>query len=283
MKLFRIFIPALLVSICIMTSCDKLEPPYATVKTEYDTANKPFVLLEEFTGHRCNNCPLATMQAHQIVSYYKNKVILMAIHATDLADSNAKYTLNLKTPIGTLWSLNYGISYVPMGLVNRTTYNNVFPVSPDDWGKAVELQLAKPIKTYLKTVASVNSTKEISVSGSVLFKKAYAAGANIAYYILEDSIIGLQSNKDPEAGTTPDIQNYVYMHTFRGSMNGAYGEQLTTAIEADKWYAFTKKFTVVNSAWNTKHLLLITVILDPSATQYGEVIGVSEAVIKPSK
>jgi len=58
---------------------------------------------------------------------------------------------------------------------------------------------------------------------------------------------------------------------------------LTTAIEADKWYAFTKKFTVVNSAWNTKHLLLITVILDPSATQYGEVIGVSEAVIKPSK
>jgi len=284
MKLFRIFIPALFAFVLIMSSCDKLDPPYATVKTEYDTTNKPFVLLEDYTGHRCNNCPLATMQAHKMVEYYKKKVVLIAVHATDLADPNVKYTLDLRTTDGTQWAANFSLSYVPQGLVNRATYANIFPVSPDAWNKAIEVQLNKPIATYIKATAVVNSTsKEISVAGDVLFKKTLAAGAKICYYIVEDSIIGLQSNKDPEAGTTPDIQNYVYMHALRGSMNGVYGETLTTTAEAEKKYTFSKKFTVTNSEWNVRHLSLITVILDPSATQYGEVIGVNDAVIKPSK
>ncbi len=284
MKLFRIFIPVLLVSGWIMTSCDKLDPPYATVLTQYDTTNKPYILLEEYTGHTCNNCPLATQKALRLIDYYRTKVILMTVHATSLADPNPKYPLDLRTPEGTLWAGDYSISGVPAGTINRTAIGGSIAVPSDKWGEAIETQISKPIAAMVQLSASYSSsTREISASVSGWFKKKLTAGSNICLFITEDSIEGKQSNKDTAAGPTPEIDPYYFNETFRGSMNGNYGSLFSATVEVDKLYTYTKTFPVTNTDWNTNRLYLIAAILDPSASQFGEIIAVTKARIVSTK
>jgi len=281
MKLFRILLPVMLVCGWIFTSCDKLDPPYAAVKTQYDTTNKPYVLLEEYTGHKCNNCPLATQKARRLADYYLGKVIVMEVHATNLADPDPKYTLDLRTPEGAQWCTDFGLGYVPRALVNRTPVGGSYPVNSDQWAAAIELQMLKAVKTGISARSTYNNdTKEITADVTVRFKRKLTSGAGINLYILEDSIVGLQSNKDTAAGTTPEINPYSFNETFRVSMNGTYGEQLTASVDTTINYSYKKTFMVTNADWDPTQLWLVTTITAPSASS-GEIIGVSKVKISP--
>lgn len=283
MKIFRIIIPVLLFSAWMMTSCDKLDPPYATVKTSYDTANKPFVLLEEYTGHKCNNCPLATQKAHKMAEYYGGKVILMSVHATDLALPDPKYVLDLMTPEGTYWCTKYALSYVPRALVNRAIVGSGYPVNSDKWGVAIEEQMAKGVRAFVKVSASYNgSSKEVTASVTTWFKQALSSNAKINLFILEDSIQGLQANKDTAAGPTPDIDPYFFNYTFRAAMTDKDGDQLTPTVEVNKAYTFTKTFPA-NTAWNTKQLSVVATVVDPTSGTLGEIIGVAKTKVSSAK
>ena len=284
MRLFRYIIPVVLLTGSMLSSCDKLDPPYAVVKDEFDSVNKPFILLEEYTGHKCNNCPLATQKAHKMREFYKTKMILMSIHAGELADPDPKYPQDLRTPVGTELYSNFTVPYVPQGVMDRTMYTGKYPLSSEQWPGAAEEQFSKAIVNFITVSASINaSTKNITVTGNTWFKSVLPSGAKIVYYIVEDSISGPQLNKDTAAGPTPVIDPYYFMHTLRASMNGTYGEVLTSSIEIDKSYPFSKTYKVADTTWNTKQLSLITVILDPSTTQYGTVVGVNDTKIKVAK
>ena len=282
MKIFRILIPVsvLLIAGFISTSCDKLSEPYATVKNEFDSTNRPYVLLEEYTGHKCINCPLATQKAQKLVAYYKTKLILMEVHGTSLADPDAKYTLDLRTAEGNQWITDFAIPYVPMALVNRATYGSAFPVASDQWALAVESEMAKPVKTMIKATAAYNDdTKEFSANVKVWFKRKLSAGANICLYIVEDSIVGKQANKDTAAGPTPEIDPYYFNETFRGSMNGNYGDQLTPTVDTTVMYTFSKIAKINGTVYDSTQLSLITAITDPSLATKGQIIGVNKVKV----
>lgn len=276
MKIFPVLILALAALGWTLTSCDKLDPPYATVVTKYDTTGKPYVLLEEYTGVRCINCPTATQEAHELAKYYIDRVILMAVHATELADTNKSYPLYLKTPEGNQWNSDYTVGYVPRGLVNRAKYNSAFPINKDKWASAIDVQLAKPVVCVLKGSATYNSaSKQITANLSAYFKSTLPAGAKVCLYITEDGIQGKQANNDPNVGTTPDIDPYTFDNTFRGSMNSTYGEQLTASIEVNKIYTYSKTFTVTNQAWNTGNLYIIALVTNASPDALNEVVTVT--------
>jgi len=280
MKIFRVLLPVFLVAGLIMTSCDKLNAPYATVKTQFDSTHKPIVLLEEYTGHKCINCPLATLKARKLADYYLGKVILMSVHGTSLADPDAKYTLDLRTPEANQWITDFAIPYVPMALIDRATFGGAYPVGADLWGAAVEAEMLKPVMTGLKVQASFNTdTKEITANVTAWFKRKLASSANICLYIVEDSIQGMQANKDTAAGPTPDIDPYYFNETFRASMNGPYGELLTSSVDTTKTYSYSKKFTVTNTSWDPTRISLIATITDPTVNLKGEIIGVNKVKI----
>ena len=284
MKLFRYIFPVVLLTGSLLSSCDKLDPPYAVVKNEFDSVNKPFILLEEYTGHKCNNCPLATQKAHQMREFYKQKMILISIHAGDLAEPDPKYPQDLRSPVGTELYNNFSVPFVPQGVMNRIMYNGKYPIGSEQWPSAAEAQFSKAIVNFLTVSASYNATtKNITVNGNTWFKSVLPSGAKIVYYIVEDSIKGPQLNKDTAAGPTPVIDPYYFMHTMRTSMNGTYGEVLTSSIEINKSYPFSKTYKVADTTWNPKQLSLITVILDPSTTQYGTVVNVNDTKITRAK
>ncbi|MFA5783227.1 MAG: hypothetical protein WC868_13255, partial [Bacteroidales bacterium] len=86
MKKIIYFLCVVLNSIFLF-SCDKINPPYienTTNNNTGDTVKK--VLLEEFTGHQCPNCPQGAIIAQQLKAIYGEKLILISIHAGDFAE-----------------------------------------------------------------------------------------------------------------------------------------------------------------------------------------------------
>jgi hypothetical protein len=85
----------------VLGSCDEIDPPYMDgVQTPpidttecpiptfpADTHHVKVVLLEDYTGHKCVNCPTAAEIAHNLQITYGEKIILMAIHAGFFAET----------------------------------------------------------------------------------------------------------------------------------------------------------------------------------------------------
>lgn len=86
----------------VLTSCNKVNPPYTTSGNgsgQNDTVRK--VLLEEFTGHQCPNCPNAHTTAKNLKDFYDKQLIIVVVHATSFTDNdNPPFVYNFKTPAG---------------------------------------------------------------------------------------------------------------------------------------------------------------------------------------
>jgi hypothetical protein len=73
-----------LVAVLLATGCDVISPPY-TEESPADTGTAGAfvqkVLLEDYTGFRCGNCPEAHERAQELQARYPGRVILMSVHA----------------------------------------------------------------------------------------------------------------------------------------------------------------------------------------------------------
>ena len=94
MKKFNLLSILLLVSVgFFFSACDQTDPPYlADNETEFviDT-NKKKVLIEDFTGYTCGNCPNAGVIAHDLEHLYKERVIGIEVHVGSFAVPKAPH------------------------------------------------------------------------------------------------------------------------------------------------------------------------------------------------
>ena len=60
------------------------------------------VLLEDYTGFKCVNCPAAAHEAHLLQEFYGDQMVVMGVHAGYYAepDGSGNYTTDLTTTTG---------------------------------------------------------------------------------------------------------------------------------------------------------------------------------------
>ena len=134
----------ILISIAlIVVSCDEIEAPYTknTVIVPVDT-NKPKILLEYYTAHKCNNCPAGSNAYKNLQNQYPDRVIVVAHHGTPLAspDDDGKYSIDLRNTITPEFISKYSINNVglPCGTVSRSTYMQRVAIGYSAWGGAIQ-------------------------------------------------------------------------------------------------------------------------------------------------
>ncbi|MEP7167922.1 MAG: hypothetical protein ABI855_00990, partial [Bacteroidota bacterium] len=82
--------------------------------------NEQNILIEEFTGHMCGNCPPAAEKITELKNIYKERLMSMATHAGSFAITfQQPYTYEFKTPEGIEIHDNFQVSLYPIGMVNR--------------------------------------------------------------------------------------------------------------------------------------------------------------------
>jgi hypothetical protein len=265
----------------LVNSCDKLDAPYASVKsggTSDSTSRK--VLLEDYTGHKCVNCPEAAVSAHVMAEASGGRIIIMSVHAGFFADSSATgdFTANYKTPAGNTWNTDFGIVSNPNGMVNRKEFQGSRILSPDLWVGATTALLDLPPDALISISNSYNSgTREVSTSVSTRFLNLLDGKYNICVCVLEDSIISPQKNNNPAVGDVPIIYNYVFMDVLRGAINGTYGEEITASVDTTSTYR--KNYTyALKSNWVPKNCHIIAFVFNQETK---EVVQVEDKMVLP--
>lgn len=248
-----------------VVSCDKLDQPYAREKEIILDTNKRKVLLEDYTGLKCVNCPAATAGAEALVDLYKGQVILMTVHAGYFSspDASGHYTADYRVTEGVEWFDDFMLISNPMGMVNRTPYNGKQAIGSGSWAAAVAAMVKE------EEVASINITTEytplnrhhITTTIETKFHKELSGAYSLSVCILEDSIIGWQKNNDTLVGPVPDIENYVFNDMLRAVLNGTYGEQLTNAVDTLQAYSKTYLYTVSDN-WDSGNLSLVAFVFN---------------------
>ena len=203
------------------------------------------VLIEDFTGHRCPNCPSAAEELAALQNYYGDKVIGIAIHPSSQAFStpspltSSSYTYDFRTEFGDDIDDVFELTTVglPRGMVNRVGFDTDHQLGKDEWSSAVQTELAEdPIFgiTLSSNVSSGNGT--ISVTAKALTninldKTEEIEDYNIVICLTENGIIEWQ--KDNTAG---DIEEYEHNHVLRTILNTTFGESMGNSfVDGDIW------------------------------------------------
>ena len=223
-------------TISLLASCDKIEDPYLVQTDISDTTTTTHVkrvLLEDYTGHLCVNCPGAAITAQNLKEQYGDKLVVIAVHAGFFATaySSGNYTYDFTTPAGTAWDTDFGISAVgnPNGMVNRRKFDNTYVISPSGWTGAVGMMVSEAPRLDIQVVNTYNpGDRKLNVTVNTQFLETIDRNLKLIVAITEDSIVAPQKNIDPLAGDTPEIIDYVHMHALRGTITNTWG----TAIAA---------------------------------------------------
>lgn len=272
-----------------LTSCDYVEQPIPntgqvaaacdTITFVYDTPSlQKNVLLEEFSGHKCPNCPAATAEVENLVNTHGSRIVPVTIHPDPA--NNSLDNLVAESPPGTgeyetIWyfpesgdilSQFTDPGYLPVGLVDRT-YNSSFAWyywDYTDWNNEVTARLSAPLDISLTTDAILLS--DGTVCGSTISEfiddVSTVGDIRMIHYLVEDSIPDWQQD-----GAT-NIPNFMHRHVLRGvsenNINGVVigpNGGLTGQIDTIG-YSF-ENYTVVDD----HHLSVISFVIDTDSKE----------------
>ncbi len=268
----------------IINSCDKVSPPFVEGR-DYCSGNKK-VLLEDYTGHGCNNCPEAAVIAHDLQDFFCERVVIIGVHAGYFAqpylNGDSLLSADFNTEAGTTWDNYFGVSAQgnPNGLIDRVKGPSGYVISKDSWAKVIDTLLQNNAKAMITINNEFNiDTKILTTSVQTKFTEDVSGNYKLIVCITQDNIIAPQLNKNEEIGPTPMDINYVHNHVLRKAINGAWGESLNGSgtVSANTSYdkTYTQEFV---DDWIPKNCHIVAFVYheDTKTVLQAEELGVLE-------
>jgi thiol-disulfide isomerase/thioredoxin len=288
--LFLKVITSIILSVLIL-SCDFIQnanPPIEPSTAIGTSTNVIYrkTLVEDYTGHKCGNCPAAADVLKTLETQYAGKIVPIAIHAGFFSNTNATYPTDFKTTAGTAYDTQFGISTAgnPNGLVNRVGYGTGgFIKGYTGWSGEINQQINQLAKFQIKIKNTFNNVNN-NLNTVITVKSLVANNGNYKLVILltEDSVIAEQLDYRLPTGSQTKL-NYEFNHVLRGAINSEWGDDLfliNAAINDSviKTYSNFK----INTNFNTSKCHVVAYIYDSNSLSptYYEVLQVEEETVK---
>lgn len=266
--------------VLITGSCKEISPEYRLVRPQEGLRN---VLIEEFTGVQCVNCPQGTDEIINLQGLYGKSLISVAIHAGFFAQapySDSKY--NFLTQSGQAIENWIGppLGY-PAAVVNRTRFEgeNSYQLGRQKWAAYIgDLIQSSPL---VDVVASTNfnpSTRGLEITVSVEALADIQQDIRINVMITEDNILDPQANTAAPGGRTKD---YNHRHVLRAMLTNFDGNFLTANMKFGD--VLTNDFTFTlppeDGWWDAENVHVVAFVTDASSNTPGQVLNATEVSI----
>lgn len=236
----RIRVVGLSAIIFLIFACDKIDNPeiktgdyradlYGDVPA-FPNIETPiqYVLLEDFTGHDCGNCPIAHQIAYGILNNNPDRVAMVAIHAGTLAQPYPpNYPANWTTPEGGFYLLTQvGADEMPKGRMNRLPDSHI-AYSPGVWVNRTNSALNEIPPVHLQLATNYNAeNSHLSVHVNHQWFQSLSGEYRLVIMVTENKIIAPQL----WYGHTPEhVEEYEHNHMLRATVSGATGRVVASS------------------------------------------------------
>lgn len=226
--------------------CDKVEEPFLINKGPAGSGGgetgKRVVLVEEFTGHYCTNCPEASLQLNTYKELYGDQMIVVAIHAGWVAyPYGGDYAADYQTTAGTTLNDYFGVNANPSGMVSRKEIDGSRVLGKDQWQTPIEQLIEEEALAEISLGSEYNdSDRSADITVEMEVFNPESVDYKFCLVVIEDDIVSPQSNNNPDVGDTPTIHDWKHKHVFRGDVNGTWGETIDSALGViSKTYSFS--------------------------------------------
>lgn len=218
------------------------------------------VLIEDFTGQKCVNCPTGTEAINAMVETYGEKnVIAVGIHSGPLGYKGTKKKVGLMTDTGNeyynKWDSEKKIGQ-PWALFNRSAAPNA---NINTWITYVKDLISKKAKLSIGVTnaydeASRKLTTDIEAQGT-----DGTTTGKLQVWLIEDGIVALQMMPDGSSNN-----DYVHNHVFRAAVNGTCGEDVTVkeGEATNKQYTYT-----LPENWNAENVSVVAFVYNDNGVE----------------
>lgn len=266
MKLFHTLI-ALSLSALTFTACDEVDSD-KRFSGPITVEAKKNVLIEDFTGQKCINCPKAANEIARLQQVCGERLIAVSIHGGSLSLSETKTPAGLANAQGDDYVSHWGVNSFPKGRVDRSGSL----LDYEQWGALAVKRLGVEPKVEITiTPTAPVDANSTSVAFNVDVKGLDNAQGKLQVWLTESQIKNMQFMPDGSRNA-----DYVHNHVFRASVSAPYGDDMTVVKDKTESKSYTYSFPDFSqlkntTPWNPTHMAIV-------AFFYNETDGVMQVV-----
>lgn len=272
----KLFAFSTLLSLLFLCSqCDVIDQPFkgGSIDTT-STQQQRNVLIEDFTGHRCKNCPKASKAIEALVDAYGSRIIGLAIHAGpgNFTNTNADYPADFTTPEGKAIQNFFGTNFLPVGMINRenwTAAGNGHWSGYTNWPTLSSEAIDSTLRIALEASASVVNDTVLEITTEGFPQTPLLHDLSIVVLIKESAIVSPQLMPDDTRDSS-----YVHMNVLRDFVTDTWGTAFGTSpmVPGDE---LSKSFIGYwNTSWIKANAAAVVYVYNPSNYRILQVIEV---------
>ncbi len=258
----------------LVSACDKIDLNDVN-QTATVSSNKK-VLIEDFTGHTCVNCPRAHEELHTLMEAYGDtNLFAVAIHAGSFANpTGTPFEYDFLTEAGNAYYNEWQPQAFPIGMVNRKKVDNVFLQDVGAWGTLAAKAFKETAPLNIKVeVDGISNQNTISGKVHLSFIEELKENVKLQIIVTEDSII------KPQLTPEGPKEDYVHMHVLRGAVNGNWGEDLPNdSYAANETATISFNNYTLGDDWTPKNLMVLAYLYNADTK---EILQVNGAKVMP--
>lgn len=227
----------LVASLFLLVSCEQIdEDQRQEVNPNPVTTSGKAIVLEEFTGLHCINCPVAAEVAHNLAQAYPS-IILVSLHGDLNTYTEPIGDTDFRIPEVKTYYDFFGPSLgLPTGMINRTKVDDSYMISANQWAAQIQSILEEEPTISIQTSLD-ESGDEPQVNITLQRLVAGTEHLNLVVELIESNIIG--SQLQPDGSIKSD---YIHNHVLRKVITDTWGEEIslsTPGVSVTKSYSFT--------------------------------------------
>lgn len=261
--------------------CDDISEDDRYIKVEKPVINNPRTLLiMEFTGNNCLNCPTGAAVVEQIKEdEAPGRVISVGLHP--YGSHFTEPTVSIHTPSRTQ-DLRCDAA--------TALFNYYFPVAanasfPSAVFNGLKSSLSGTTADWIQRASeALNATSYISISASCDYDPDSRAlkvdydmeflddvdrKLNVTVWLVENKIMGTQTMPDGK----PNF-NYEHNHVLRASLNGDWGQELGSRFEAESKLLGSAEMTL-SEEWNAENCDVVVYVYRDDDKEVEQAVSIS--------
>jgi len=257
-NIFKLF---LLLCLAGFWSCDENSPTIPCLSCEGDEVTiEPTdkkILVEEFTGVRCVNCPAGSAEIENLLDIHGEQLIAVSIHAgffsAPYANSKEDYTI----PEGTALEgfLDSPLGY-PTAVIDRKLFENQDDrqLSQSAWAGLIQEEKGQLSPLVLDLSLNFDeASRELTATTKIQPAETLTGDYRYSVMVIESGI------KDVQLTPEGEIDDYEHKHVLRDMMTPFDGEAIdenfTVGVVIEKEHQMT-----VPDGWNSAKMSVIVLV-----------------------